>query len=801
MNINSLILGGLALACTSQTAWALAPIIDRVDYIDPVNDHPPYLQIWGQNLCGDQCTNINLAEGIYEIAPKTKVAVNGVAVNITHAQDILINVSLPDDTTQGHVVLTTPEGNAVSPEIVSELPLDNLTPLPISLFRTETEQLNGSYRFFGSIDSVEPGSIVIVTNTNTSTSSSTVADATGQFTLSLIASPANTVNFSVSDSSGNTSIQESLQLIDDPRKQGSYFVGTADIDDPNGISGITDPTGINGPAYPVTLAWARIMYPANYAGDGALIKTELSNLPVVLFLHGVAANCNDGTPRSDCPIELRTPLHEGYNYIMENLASHGYFVISISAHDIVSDVSINTRTQLILAWLNKLTDWNTSSTSPFNGKLDLNNIGLVGHSRGGAAVLNTPYINNQLDTPYGIKAIAALAPADYLTENSSDVSSISNIGSIPFFIMQGSIDGDTTFGGNSNYNAFNNSSVKMSSYLLGGNHNYFNTITTKDPGNTWATGIDDPITYPLAESVMSSARQREVTQAQVSAFLRWHLNGEQAYQGLFDNRYSISGFERNDHHFSYTAADSVIIDDYNPVADVDHPYYPLNVIITNPDGSFGVENDIFTNKLAGRNFMSENFLVSENCNVFDVYYYGIDIKNIACFSENGVVGEESPVLPALLQSALHLKWQETQGDYISEIPSTFTGSTNYKYLSFRVAKIPTSNEEISGDDLNFEVNVADADMNIGNHYLSINQYSKVPHPFYRGSPFDIEPNNPMFMSSSGKVHNPSKYITVRIPLSHFTTNTPNLDPARVQWIVIRTNGTGEMVLDNLSLTN
>ena len=49
----------------------------------------------------------------------------------------------------------------------------------------------------------------------------------------------------------------------------------------------------------------------------------------------------------------------------------------------------------------------------FVGKVDMQNIGTMGHSRGGEGVVRNFQINKALGSPYGIKAVLPLAPVDF----------------------------------------------------------------------------------------------------------------------------------------------------------------------------------------------------------------------------------------------------------------------------------------------------------------------------------------------------------------------------------------------------
>lgn len=133
------------------------------------------------------------------------------------------------------------------------------------------------------------------------------------------------------------------------------------------------------------------------------------------MLHGNHFTCGFGSnPRIDdnnqytnsgtCPSGYTVvPNHLGYEYLAEPLASHGYIVVSINANrgitagdGVSGDSGLNlARGRLILKHLQLLSQWNTVGGAPpslgvgssgFVGKLDLEQVGLVGHSRGGEGV-------------------------------------------------------------------------------------------------------------------------------------------------------------------------------------------------------------------------------------------------------------------------------------------------------------------------------------------------------------------------------------------------------------------------------
>ena len=167
-------------------------------------------------------------------------------------------------------------------------------------------------------------------------------------------------------------------------------------------------------------------------------------------------------------------------------------------------------------------------------------IGLIGHSRGGEAVVCAPRVIGTSTTPppadlKNIDAIISLAPTDrYEKENLTQ--------NIPYFVLYGSRDGDVSgarenrrkhllpaeatvhsgSGGFSLYDRANNTTVKSMAFVYGANHNGFITASTRDPVKI-AT---------LADSI-----QKATARAYMNAFMRQHLLGEAIWRGYFTGQF------------------------------------------------------------------------------------------------------------------------------------------------------------------------------------------------------------------------------------------------------------------------
>ncbi len=141
-----------------------------------------------------------------------------------------------------------------------------------------------------------------------------------------------------------------------------------------------------------------VRYPSGPAGAPGMSKVQPSasgGYPVVVFLHGM----HDAS-------ELKNA--QGYDYLQKSLAENGYVALSIDAGKInglnnsnASDAGALARGQLLMTTLDLLRAGN--ATGVFNGaelpglkgKLDLDRVGILGHSRGAEAVAYAVELNRQ----------------------------------------------------------------------------------------------------------------------------------------------------------------------------------------------------------------------------------------------------------------------------------------------------------------------------------------------------------------------------------------------------------------------
>jgi len=262
-------------------------------------------------------------------------------------------------------------------------------------------------------------------------------------------------------------------------------------------------------AYPVDV-WATVWHPTNLPGGP---------YPLVLILHGNHGICRTPGTLNDvctatppiCPAGfIQTPQEKGYNYFAEKLASHGYIVASINANSINCRANaIPERGRLVQEHLRRWSQWNTGAgAEPFGGrfagKVNLQNVGLIGHSRGGEGVRAAYNMNRDENSPFGIKAVIEISPVDF---GRGLANPLYNVDDVHFGLVLSACDADVS--DNQGIRALDrslflqekNPTTKVQKYVWGSNHNFFNSEWL--PESTLFPCVDLPImtTRPPQEAV------------------------------------------------------------------------------------------------------------------------------------------------------------------------------------------------------------------------------------------------------------------------------------------------------------
>ena len=307
---------------------------------------------------------------------------------------------------------------------------------------------------------------------------------------------------------------------------------------------------------------ARVWYPQ---GEGPF--------PLVLVVHG-----NHGMEDYSDP---------GYDYLGELLASRGYILASVDENFINSSFSdaINfyeepgldeendARGWLLLKHLQLWRDWAEQEGHLMQGKVDMDHVALIGHSRGGEAVAVAAAFNQlqrypddatlEFDFGFELDGVIAIAPVDGQYKPRESGTPIKDVN---YFTIHGSMDGDVqSFMGTQQYSRVTFSDAetaddfhfKSSLYLLGANHGQFNSAWGRlDIPKFWSWVLD-------TDEIMDPEEQRQVAKVYFSAFLDVVTRNRNEYLALFtDARYGANWLPDTFYLNQYADSRSTIIADF-----------------------------------------------------------------------------------------------------------------------------------------------------------------------------------------------------------------------------------------------
>ncbi len=326
-------------------------------------------------------------------------------------------------------------------------------------------------------------------------------------------------------------------LPDDPGAKGKYAVDTAEYnlgDEAIYLPGLKQKSELRGKVYS----------PRGATGPR----------PLVVFLHGRHQVCYGGDENGPYPEKpwpctgawKSIPSYRGYDGPAEALASHGYQVVSISANAINAwdseayDAGAQARAELVLDHLDLWKKWSTVGGGPFGtrfvGKVDLRNVGLMGHSRGGEGVARAAVLNADRGGKYGIRAVLPLAPTDFAR---------ATVPGIAMSVVLPYCDGDVSdlqgqkFYDDTRYSVTGDNAPRSTVTVLGANHNFFNTEWT--PGQSEAPSNDDWYEEgaespcgPKYAGRLNAKEQQAVGTAYVAGFFRLQLGHEKQLLPLLD---------------------------------------------------------------------------------------------------------------------------------------------------------------------------------------------------------------------------------------------------------------------------
>jgi dienelactone hydrolase len=301
---------------------------------------------------------------------------------------------------------------------------------------------------------------------------------------------------------------------------------------------------------------ARVWYPE---GDGPF--------PLALIVHG-----NHGMSEFSDP---------GYAYLGELLASRGFILASIDENFLNSGLFHDPPKQqavrgwMLLEHLKLWRTWNGAAGNPFYKKVDLDNVALMGHSRGGEAAATAVLFNKlayypddaniRFDYGFPIKSVVAIAPPDGQYKPAGQWRMIENVN---YLTLQGANDADvSSFAGSRQWDHVRYTEggpwFKSELYIYRANHGQFNTVWGR-------TDAGEPLSWFLnLRQLLSGEEQRRIGKTYIAGFLEATLHNRREYLPMFRDYRSIRAWLPSTLYMSrYQDASYKVIDDFSEDPDV-----------------------------------------------------------------------------------------------------------------------------------------------------------------------------------------------------------------------------------------
>ncbi|HYN50788.1 MAG TPA: hypothetical protein VES62_07665 [Thermoleophilaceae bacterium] len=269
-----------------------------------------------------------------------------------------------------------------------------------------------------------------------------------------------------------------------------------------GTLAVVDDDGVN---INVPLS-ARVKFPADMPGTTlpGQISASRPSYPLAIIVHG-----NGHT-------------YLAYDYLLSHWAANGFIAASIHLN---ANQTATDRAKVLFEHINKL-------KMKFGAKAE-NNIGIMGHSRGGEGVATAPRLNQQGGLGHNLNAVISLAPTNQHVDEH-----IVAPWAAPYYVIYGSLDRDVTGEGvaplrNCGFALYDKAegARKAMLFVYGSTHDRF----LAPPGNVdldynWLSAADKL-------NALSATAHYAVALAYMTAYFRQQLLNDPQFGALFNGEW------------------------------------------------------------------------------------------------------------------------------------------------------------------------------------------------------------------------------------------------------------------------
>lgn len=479
-----------------------------------------------------------------------------------------------------------------------------------------------------------------------------------------------------------------FRVIEDPTTETSY-AHAGDYEYNHGTATVTDPSGD-----PVEKK-AVVRFPADVAGQTGPsgISTAESDYPVVVVAHGNSGN---------------TASYTGYDYLLEHLARNGFIAASYHMNPGMGGFD---RAELLFEHLEAL-------QSEFGATMR-NEVGVLGHSRGGEAVAIAPRLNHEDGHGWNIEAAVSLAPTDQYPDSTGTPTTVESPWATPYLVVYGSLDGDVAGGYTSpmrtGFALYDRAAdaEKAMVFVYGATHGRFNTVWGDVDLGFGSIGPGE------SAKAISVDAHRKILTGYATAFFRQHVLGEAVYRGAFAGEWTPAAVE---------AADGGSVALYTQYEG------PTRDVVDDFEGTHTATS--WQSSTVGGSVDDADTLPADPT---EDELYDVD--------------SHSPHVT----SGLALEWDDTADELAFTVPAGHRDVTGFDAVSFRVTQTVGSTANPAGDQ---DLYVALEDGSGAVRKAKVSAFGSIPEPFER------------YYDQYTK----SAMNTVRVPMSAFVIEVPGPGP-------------------------
>jgi dienelactone hydrolase len=474
---------------------------------------------------------------------------------------------------------------------------------------------------------------------------------------------------------------------------------------------------------------AVVYFPADASGTtkpSQISKTKKS-YPLVVLVHGNSS---------------KQSSYKGYNYLLTHLAKNGFIAASIY---LKTDMGALGRAWVLLKHLDVL-------KKKF-GTTAAKDVGIMGHSRGGEAVVKAAHLNHQQGSGHAIKAIISLAPTDHYGREK-----LSGSWAAPYLVIYGSMDGDVCGGTvwidwkkkapmRTGFSLYDRASgvEKSMVFVYGACHCRFNTEWGDKDLFYSSMGAKDK-----SKAISANAHQK-IVKGYMTAFFRMHLNNESQWGGIFKGEWIPATVKQADGgkvklyiQHETTTSNKIEVDNFEGVHS--QTSWKKSTIKGTVDDGNTLPVDPVEDELHARD-------------------------------------DQSPHDTA----GLLLRWDQPSDRLRFEIPATQRNVKKYKAVSFRVTQVTGSTINPSGKVQDLYLTLKDTKGK--SRSVKASKFGEIPPPHERQI----------------ATYTKSAMCTLRIPLHAFTIKVPGVDPVDLKNVEsltfhFKAKSQGEIEIDSVEFT-